>query len=148
MKAAYLGCLLGFLAAAAQAGSPPAADPAVDIARFETAFAAALAHNDVRALQPLLADDWRIISGDGHIITRASFRGVLTSGDLRHTAMSSSEQTIRTYGSTALVTARATGAGSYKGTEFRTDEIATDVLVKLDGRWVCALTQLTTVSQH
>lgn len=120
-------------------------DPKTEIVAFEVGFNAALAHNDVPALQRSLASDWTIVSGDGQIISRKSFLEVIASGDLKHSAMSSGEPAIRFYGSTALVTARAKSSGSYRGAEFQTDEIGTDVLVKRQGQWVCVLTQLTAV---
>jgi hypothetical protein len=119
--------------------------PKAEIVAFEEGFNAALAHNDVPALQRLLASDWTIVSGDGQIISRKSFLEVIASGDLKHNAMSSAEPAIRAYGTTALVTARAKSSGLYRGVEFHTDEIGTDVLIKRQGQWVCVLTQLTTV---
>lgn len=120
-------------------------NPKTEILAFEDGFNAALAHNDVSALQRSLATDWTIVSGDGQIIGRKTFLEVIASGDLKHSAMSSSQPAIRVYGITAVVTARAKSSGSYRGVEFKTDEIATDVLVKRQGHWVCVLTQLTTV---
>jgi hypothetical protein len=61
--------------------------------------------------------------------------------------MSFHQPTIRLCGNMALATSHAKSGGSYKGVEFQTDEIGTDVIVKIHGRWVCVLTQLTTVAQ-
>jgi hypothetical protein len=66
-------------------------DPKTEIVAFENDFNAALAHNDVPALQRALSGDWSIVSGDGRIITRKAFLEVIASGDLKHSAMSSSE---------------------------------------------------------
>ena len=105
-----------------------------------------MARNDVAALKTYLADDWQIVSGDGHVITRAAFLDVLASGDLKHDKMTSQDRTIRFYGDAVLVTARTASSGSYRGVPFRTDELATDVIVRVHGRWICVLTQLTTVA--
>jgi ketosteroid isomerase-like protein len=121
-------------------------DTTAEIQQFEKRFSSALARNDVGELQNYLSDDWRIVSGDGGVIDRARFLQVIASGDLKHGEMSFSEPSIRVYGNTALVTSHARSGGSYKGVDFQTDEIGTDVIVMKGGRWVCVFTQLTTIT--
>jgi ketosteroid isomerase-like protein len=121
-------------------------NPNAEIQQFEERFSSALARNDVSELQSYLSDDWRIVSGDGAVIDRARFLKVIGSGDLKHTKMSFSEPTIRIYGDTALVTSHAQSGGSYKGVDFQTDEMGTDVIVRRGGQWVCVFTQLTTIT--
>jgi ketosteroid isomerase-like protein len=117
-----------------------------EIQQFEMRFSSALARNDVGELQNYLSDDWRVVSGDGGVIDRARFLKVIASGDLKHSQMSFSDPSIRVYGDTALVTSHAQSGGSYKGVDFKTDEIGTDVIVKKGGHWVCVFTQLTTIT--
>jgi Domain of unknown function (DUF4440) len=83
----------------------------------------------VGELQNYLSADWRIVTGDGGFFDRARFLKVIGSGDLKHGKMSFSEPTIRVYGDMALVTSHAQSGGSYKGADFQTDEIGTDVIV-------------------
>jgi ketosteroid isomerase-like protein len=128
-----------------RAGERPREAADAEILRFEEGFSSALANNDVGALQAYLADDWSIVSGDGQLISRARFLSVISSGDLKHDKMKFQQPTIRIYGNTALATSHAQSGGSYKGVPFHTDEIGTDVIVKIHGHWVCVLTQLTTV---
>jgi hypothetical protein len=117
-----------------------------DIAQFEAGFSSALARNAVQELQRYLSEDWKIVSGDGSVIDRTRFLKVVANGDLKHSKMTSENPTIRTYGNTALVTSHLISAGSYKGVEFATNEIGTDVIVKIHSHWVCVLTQLTTIA--
>jgi ketosteroid isomerase-like protein len=128
------------------ASEPAKRNPNAEIQQFEERFSSALARNDVGELQRYLSDDWRIVSGDGGVIDRARFLRVIGSGDLKHSKMSFSEPTIRVYGDTALVTSHAQSGGSYKGVDFQTDEIGTDVIVKKGGQWVCVFTQLTAIT--
>jgi ketosteroid isomerase-like protein len=121
-------------------------DKNAEIQQFEKRFSSALDRNDVGELQDYLSDDWKIVSGDGGIIDRARFLKVIASGDLKHSKMSFSEPSIRLYGDTALVTSHAQSGGSYKGVDFQTDEIGTDVIVMKGGHWVCVFTQLTTIT--
>jgi hypothetical protein len=137
------------IALALAAGQGRAQTPAnPDIAKFEASFASALAANAADELKGYLSDDWKIVSGDGDIIDKKGFLAVIASGDLKHTKMTSENQTIRRYGDVAVITAHTVSAGSYKNMPFETDEIGTDVIVKIHGHWVCVLTQLSTVAKH
>jgi hypothetical protein len=123
-------------------------DATAEIAKFEADFSTALARNAAQELEHYLSADWKIISGDGSIIDRARFLKVIAGGDLKHTKMTSENQTIRRYGNMAVITAREKSGGSYKNMPFETDEIGTDVIAKIHGHWVCVLTQLTTIASH
>ncbi len=121
-------------------------DSRTEIKKFEQELTAAIGRNDVNTLERYLAEDWRIVSGDGSVITREIFLKVMAGGDLVHQSMDPQDQTIRLYGDVAVVTAHIQSGGSYKGNSFHTDEIATDIIVKKHGHWVCVLTQLTSVT--
>src|SRR5271167_3618209 len=95
--------------------SAKSSDPNTEITQFEAAFSFALARNDIEQLQRYLADDWKVISGDGNTIDKKRFLQVIASGDLTHAKMTAENPTIRTYGNTALVTAHAQSTGTYKG---------------------------------
>jgi len=131
-----------------QQGRAQTQDATADIATFEAAFSSALAHNAVDDLERYHSADWKVVSGDGDIIDKKRFLKVIAGGDLKHTKMTSENQTIRRYGNMAVITARQKSAGSYKNMLFETDEIGTDVVVKIHGHWVCVLTQLTTIAKH
>src|SRR5262245_17352304 len=124
----------------------PARGESVDqasVLRAERQFSAAVATNDTRGITGITADDWYIIDSDGHIIPRAAFLQIIADGTLKHTRLSNSNETVRLYGRTAVVTANSQSEGTYAGTPFSTDEVSTGVWVLKDGRWRCVLTQLT-----
>jgi ketosteroid isomerase-like protein len=129
-----------------RADEAPQKEAIAEIQQFEQRFSSALARNDLGELQNYLSADWKIVSGDGGVINRARFFKVIAGGDLKHSQMSFSDPSIRMYGDMALVTSHAQSAGSYKGVDFKTDEIGTDVIVKKGGQWVCVFTQLTTIA--
>jgi hypothetical protein len=139
---------LSFLGLTPEQGRTQNQDSTADIATFEAAFSSALSRNAVDELERYLSADWKIVSGDGDIIDKKRFLKVIAGGDLKHTKMTAENQTIRRYGNMAMITARAKSAGSYKNMPFETDEIGTDVIVKIHGHWVCVLTQLTTIAKH
>jgi ketosteroid isomerase-like protein len=104
-------------------------------------------NNDPEAIGRLLADDWIIIDPDGGIIDRARFLAVIRSGTLSHEVMDSRDTRVRIYGNSAAVTALTTSTGKFSGQEFKTEERATDLWVKKNGRWMCVLSQLTRFSK-
>jgi ketosteroid isomerase-like protein len=118
-----------------------------EILTLEKEFSHAVANNDAKAVDRFLADDWIIIGADGGIIDKARFLDVIRSGALTHDMMESVDTRVRIYGDTAVVTALTTTTGKYSGQEFTTKERATDVFVKQEGRWRCALTHLTSFTK-
>ena len=114
-----------------------------EVLRVEKEFSQAIVKNDAKAVARFLADGWIIIDPDGGIIDRARFLGVIESGALTHEMMESDDTRVLVYGNTAIVTALTTTKGKYSGQAFTTQERATDVFVKQNGRWLCVLSQLT-----
>jgi len=114
-----------------------------EVLRVEKEFSQAIVQNDAKAVARFLADGWIIIDPDGGIIDRARFLGVIESGALTHEMMESDDTRVLVYGNTAIVTALTTTKGKYSGQAFTTQERATDVFVKQNGRWLCVLSQLT-----
>jgi ketosteroid isomerase-like protein len=117
-----------------------------ELLRIEKDFSHAIVRNDAAAVAGFLADDWTIVDPDGGVIEKSRFLDVLKSGALTHEAMTSDDMRIRIYGNTAIVTALTTTKGKFSGQAFTTRERATDVFVYENGRWLCALSQLTKVT--
>ena len=118
-----------------------------ELLKIENEFAEAIVRNDLEGIGRLVADDWIIIEPDGGIVDRARFFEVIKSGALTHDTMESEDLRVRVYGDSAVVTAVTRTKGKFMGQEFNTQERATDVFVKRDGRWRCVLTHLTRVRE-
>ena len=114
-----------------------------EVLKLENEFSQAIVQNDAEAVGRLLTDDWIIIDPDGGIIEKARFLDVIKSGALTHEMMKSDDTRVRIYGDTAIVTALTTTKGKFHGQAFATQERASDVFVKQNGRWRCALSHLT-----
>jgi ketosteroid isomerase-like protein len=114
-----------------------------DLLKVEKEFSEAIVENDAEAVGQFLADDWIIIDPDGSIIDKARFLDVIKSGTLTHEMMESSDPRVRIYGNTAVITALTTSKGKYIGQGFTSQERATDLFVKENGRWRCVFSQLT-----
>ena len=114
-----------------------------ELLKLEKAFAEAIVRNDLEGIGRLVTDDWIIIDPNGEIVDRARFFEVIKSGALTHDLMESEDFRVRVYGDSAVVSAVTRSKGKFMGQEFSTQERATDVFVKRDGRWQCVLTHLT-----
>jgi ketosteroid isomerase-like protein len=113
------------------------------ILEVEKGFIDAITRNDPEAIERFVTDDWIIINADGGIINRERFLEVIKLGTLTHDMMESQDIRVRVYGDSAVVTALTRSKGKFMGHEFSMHERSTDVFVRLDGQWRCALTQLT-----
>jgi len=118
-----------------------------ELLKIEKEFAQVIVSNDLEGLGRLVADDWIIIDPNGEIVDRSRFFEVIKSGALTHDTMESGDLRVRVYGDSAVVTAITRTKGKFMGQEFSTQERATDVFVKRDGRWRCVLTHLTRVRE-
>jgi ketosteroid isomerase-like protein len=114
-----------------------------ELLKLEKEFAQAIVSNDLEGIGRLVADEWIIIDPNGDIVERTRFFEVIKSGALTHDLMESEDFRVRVYGDGAVVTGITRTKGKFMGQEFSTQERATDVFVKRDGRWQCVLTHLT-----
>jgi len=118
-----------------------------ELLTLEKAFAEAIVRNDLEGIGRLVTDDWIVIDPSGEIVDRVRFFEVIKSGALTHDMMESEDFRVRVYGDSAVVTGLTRTKGKFMGQEFSTQERATDVFVKCDGRWQCVLTHLTRFSK-
>jgi len=114
-----------------------------DLVAVAQSWAAAIVSNDAGSIAAFMADEWVIVSESG-VSPREQFLALVASGELTHSAMDLvSDARIRSYGDTALLTARMTNTAHHRGHRFDADEWTTDVFVRRDGRWQCVLTHIT-----
>ena len=138
--ASLVGCV-GLLALSV----PAVAGPRDDVLTAVASWSHAVVSNDPRAVGEFVTDDWTLIAADGAVMTKASFVGVMASGELVHDGMTLGSPVVRLYGDVAIVSGVATSTGAYRGQRFATHERSTDVFIWNNGRWRCVLTQLTAV---
>jgi uncharacterized protein (TIGR02246 family) len=114
-----------------------------EIASFVHRWAEAIVANDVEQISRFTADDWVLIDKPGPL-TRDTFHAVVGSGMLQHDTMTHDVLTIRRFGpDVAVITTHGRNSGSFNGQPIEADEWTTDVLVRTNDGWRCALTQLT-----
>jgi ketosteroid isomerase-like protein len=118
-----------------------------ELLKIEKSFSQAIVANDAEAIGGFLAAEWIIIDSEGGIIDKTRFVDLIKSGALTHELMESADARVRVYGDTAIITAMANSKGKYSGQAFTTHERATNVFVKMGGRWQCVYSQLSKFTQ-
>ncbi|GAA4730488.1 nuclear transport factor 2 family protein [Actinomycetospora chibensis] len=105
----------------------------------------AIVSNDADRIAEFMTDDWVIVSWTG-VTGRDDFLGFVRSGTLGHTRMEpASEPRVRVHGDVATLVVRVVSTAQYGGADIDADEWTSDVFVRTDGRWRCALTHITPV---
>src|SRR4051812_8561416 len=90
----------------------------------------ALVKGDVSSFESLLADDWLVITSDGHVVGKAQRLRELKSGDFKVEAIDKSEVKVRVYGDAAVVTGRERDKLTYRGRDVGGDFRFTEVYAR------------------
>ena len=106
----------------------------------------AMVQNNPDAIGRYMAEEWVIVGSDGMTMDKRTFLELVRSGTVTHDTMTSSDFTVRVYGSAAIVMCSGVSAGMYQGRPFREVERASNVFVKHEGQWRCVLTHLSRLS--
>jgi ketosteroid isomerase-like protein len=103
------------------------------------AWADAIVANDAARIAEFVTDDWVLVSASG-ISPGNHFLFLVGSGQLSHSAMAAVGDTrVRVWGDTAVLTARVLNTATYGGRRYDADEWTTDVFVRRNDRWRCAV---------
>ena len=99
-------------------------ESAAELLQVVRHWVAAMIGNDADNIGRYMADDGILIGSDGRTIDKATFLGVIESGELSHDTMESEDVKIRVYDNAAVVTASGVSAGRFRGHPFREVERA------------------------
>jgi ketosteroid isomerase-like protein len=139
LRSTVLFTLLGFNLAV-QADSAPACKN--DVAALDTEFQAAVAKNDAATMDRLLADDYILVSSKGTVETKADLLKEARDGKTVYTRQDDSQQTVRIWGNTAVLTALLTAAGTEDGKPFEYHVWFSDTYVCTASGWRYAFAQV------
>jgi len=127
---------LFFLAAAAFAAQASESDDIAAVAALDTQYQAAVKANDDAAMAKILADDFILVIGNGAISTKADLLKEAEDRIRIYTHQEDSEQTVRVWGDTAVVTAKLWMQGTRKdGTPFDYQLWFSDTYVRTASGW-------------
>lgn len=116
------------------------ADEAADKAELigvENASGAALVAHDTAVLGQIFTADWKLVSADATVMSRADLFKVLDNGTLKFESYKVSELDVRIYGDAAVIIGHGDSKMEWKGDAQSAREIFTDVFIRRDGKWLC-----------
>jgi ketosteroid isomerase-like protein len=119
-------------------------DDAATIAALDTEYQAAVERNDAETMGRILADDFVLIGGRGKVFTKEDLLAEARSGSVVYEYQRDSEQTVRLWGDTAVITALLEAKGTEDGEPFDYKLWFSDTYVRTPGGWRYVLGQAST----
>jgi ketosteroid isomerase-like protein len=133
--------LFGLAVAAAavtlvRATSDSTADAKKTVAALDTEYQAAVKRNDATTMDRILADDFVLVVGSGKVYTKADLLKSAREQDVIYEHQEDTQQTVRVWGDTAVVTALLWEKGKAKdGSTFDKKLWFSDTYVKTPKGW-------------
>ncbi len=110
-------------------------DDAKIIAELDRQYQAAVQENEVATMDRILADDFVLVTGSGKTYTKAELLKQARSGQVRYEYQADTDQTVRVWGDTAVVTAKLREKGTEKGNPFDYSLWFSDTYVRTSTGW-------------
>jgi len=126
-------CLL--LAVVLETVNASAADDAKTVAALDTEYQAAVEKNDAATMDRILADDFVLVLGSGTTHTKSDLLNEASSGHVIYERQSDTDQKVRVWGDTAVVTAKLSSKGTNRGKPFEHQLWFSDTYVRTPTGW-------------
>lgn len=105
------------------------------LAALDTQYQAAVKINDAATMDRILADDFILVTGSGKTYDKAALLEESRSGRMHYDHQEDTEQTVRIWGDTAVVTAKLWEAGTDSGNPFDKTVWFSDTYVRTPTGW-------------
>jgi ketosteroid isomerase-like protein len=112
-----------------------ASDDANAVAELDTKYQLAVKQNDAATMDRILADDFILISSQGKTYTKAELLEEARSGRMRYEHQEDTDQKVRVWGDTAVVTAKLWEKGTENGKTFDYTLWFSDTYVRTPSGW-------------
>jgi ketosteroid isomerase-like protein len=112
-----------------------AGDDELAIAALDIEYQAAVERNDVAAMDRLLADDFALVTGKGRIYTKADLLKEASAKAVVYERQEDSNQTVRIWGNTAVITALLWAKGKDHGRPFEYRLWFSDTYIRTSAGW-------------
>lgn len=120
------------------------ADDAKMVADLDTEYQAAVKNNDAATMDRILADDFALVTGTGKVFTKRDLLEEARSQRMVYERQEDSEQKVRIWGDTAVVTALLWAKGTEEGKAFDYKLWFSDTYVRTPSGWRYAFAQAST----
>lgn len=123
------------LLTASTMGAQQARDDRAVVAALDKQYQAAVKANDTATMNRILADDFVLVNGRGQAFTKADLLESAASRSFTYEQQDDTNQTVRVWGNTAVVTALLWLKGTTKGTAFDYKLWFSDTYVRTPSGW-------------
>src|SRR5258705_9322048 len=113
----------------------PASEIDAEIARLDTEYQAAVEKNDAATMDRILDDDFVLVTGLGKVYTKNDLLEEARSGRVVYEVQRDTDQTVRVWGDTAVITAFLLAKGIDDGKPFDYKLWFSDTYVKTGSGW-------------
>jgi ketosteroid isomerase-like protein len=110
-------------------------DDAKIVAALDTKYQAAVKNNDADTMDRILADHMVVVLGSGKIYTKAELLQMARTRRVQYEHQEDSDQTVRVWGDTAVVTAKIWLKGTDEGKPFDWQVWFSDTYVRTPAGW-------------
>jgi hypothetical protein len=119
-----------------------------EILRLALERSRALVHKDSRALERLLADEFRYINASGILLTKAEYlHEYVESLEVRWTSQHVDDSVVQIYGETAVLTCRVHDQGQIGTEQFDAYYRSLFVWARQQSEWRCVIGQTTATTR-
>ena len=105
------------------------------IAALDTEYQAAVKNNDAATMDRILADDFILVTGRGKVYNKTDLLDAAKNKDVVYEHQEDTEQTVRVWGDTAVITALLWQKGTIKGVPFDDHLWFSDTYVRTPDGW-------------
>ena len=105
------------------------------IAALDTEYQVAVKKNDVAAMDHLLADDFTLVTGSGKVFSKADLLEEARSEQFHYEHQEDSNQTVRVWGNTAVISAKLWAKGTQNGKPFEYEVFFSDTYARTPTGW-------------
>ena len=110
-------------------------DDAKTVAALDTEYQAAVKNNDAATMDRILSDDFVVVLGSGKIYTKADLLQMARTRRVQYEHQEDSDQTVRVWSDTAVVTAKIWLKGIDEGKPFEWHVWFSDTYVRTPAGW-------------
>jgi ketosteroid isomerase-like protein len=105
------------------------------VAALDTEYQEAVKNNDVAAMDRILADDFVLVTGNGTVYSKADLLKEAAEGGVIYERQQDTDQTVRIWGDTAVITALLWAKGTDHGKPFDYKVWFSDTYVRTGHGW-------------
>lgn len=117
------------------AASGNSTDDVKTVSTLDTQYQAAVKNNDWATMDRILADNFVVVTGSGKVYTKADLIQMAQTRRVQYERQEDSDQTVKVWGDTAVVTAKLWMKGIDQGNQFEWHIWFSDTYVRTPGGW-------------